>query len=153
MRVVSLLLAFALSAGPALAQQQEQQPIRESARRAAAAAAATEQPGSGRGKLFWPGLVLGVAGVTTAVLGTTVYRVEDSSTGNAPVGTYRACVAQKTDPVYATNDCDFLKGKNLKLLWGGVAVAAAGAVMMVGSANTSAEIGVGAVRFLHRVRF
>jgi hypothetical protein len=151
MRVVSLLLAFGLAASPALAQQ-PRQPIREAAEHAASAMGA-QQTHSGMGKLFWPGLALGVAGVTVVVLGTTVYRVEDSSTGNAPESAYQACVAQKKDPVYATNNCDGLKAKNLKLLWGGVAMGAAGAVMLIGSVNTSAEFGPGAVRLLHRVRF
>src|SRR3954471_10231854 len=80
----------------------------------------------GRSRLFWSGLVLGLAGVTTSVLGVTAFRVEDTSTGNAPAGTYQACVAQRSDPIYATNNCEGLKGKNRGLLWGGVAVGAAG---------------------------
>jgi hypothetical protein len=82
-----------------------------------------------------------------------VYRVEDTSTGNAPSSAFRACVAQKTDPIYAANNCDALKGKNRTLLWSGVAVGALGAVMIIGSAQTSAEVEPGGVRLLHRVRF
>jgi len=94
-----------------------------------------------------------VAGATTAVLGTTVYRVEDSSTGNAPPNAYQTCVAQKKDPVYASNQCDALKAKNVKLLTTGAVLGVVGAALMIGSAHTSAEISPGLVRFLHRVRF
>lgn len=107
----------------------------------------------GRGRLFWSGLALGVAGVTASVIGATASRVDDTSTGNAPVGTYQACVAQKTDPIYATNNCDALKGKNRGLLWGGVAAGAVGAVLMIGGTHTSAEISAGAVRVFHTIRF
>ena len=107
----------------------------------------------GRGRMFWTGLVLGLAGVTTSVLGVTAFRVEDTSTGNAPAGTYQACVAQKSDPIYATNNCEGLKGKNNALLWGGVAVGAAGAALMIGGTHTSAQISAGAVRVVHTIRF
>ena len=106
----------------------------------------------GRGKMFWSGLVLGVAGVTTSVLGVTVFRVEDSSTGNAPPGTYQSCVAQKSNPIYATNSCEALKAKNLGLLWGGGAIGGAGAALMIGS-HTSAEISAGGVRVVHTIKF
>jgi hypothetical protein len=138
MRSVSLLLMFALAAAPVAAQ--ETQPSAPSS-------------DSGRGALFWSGLALGVAGVTTAVLGTTVYRVEDSSSGNAPAGVYQTCIAQKTDPIYASNRCDGLKAKNRALLWGGVAAGALGAVLMIGNTRTHAEITPGFVRVLHTVRF
>lgn len=151
MRVLSVLLAFVLAEGSAMAQQLP--PIRASMEKAAGVAAAQQRVEGGRGKWFWPGLALGVAGVTTAVLGATVYRVEDTSTGNAPPGAFQACVAQKTDPIYATNNCDVLKGKNRKLLWSGAAVSALGAVMMIGSARTSAEVEPGVIRLLHSVRF
>jgi hypothetical protein len=118
-------------------------------------ASAQEQPSSheGRGRLFWSGLALGLAGATASVLGVTAFRVEDTSTGNAPAGTYQACVAQKSDPIYATNSCDPLKGKNRGLLWGGVAAGALGAVLMIGGTHTSAEISAGAVRVFHTIRF
>jgi hypothetical protein len=152
MKAVSVALAIALVASPALAQQ-PYQPIRESAERAAVAAAAEQDSSSSRRTVFWAGLAIGVAGVTTAVLGTTVYRVEDNSTGNAPPGAYQACVAQKANPVYATNQCDGLKAKNVKLLASGAALGALGAAMMIGGAHTSAEIGPGVIRFVHRIRF
>jgi len=117
---------------------------------------AEEQPASsdgGRGAMFWSGLALGIAGATTATLGLTAFRVEDSSTGNAPAGTFQACVAQKADPIYATNQCDALKAKNLGMLWGGVAVGAAGAVLMIRGVQTSAELQPGALRVRSRIRF
>ena len=152
-QVVTLLLVFAFAAGPAIAQDRPS--IQKSIEHAAAAAAA-EQPSATspqHGAMFWSGLALGVAGATTAVLGLTAFRVEDSSTGNAPKGTYQACIAQKADPIYATNQCDVLKAKNLGMLWGGVAVGAAGAVLMIRGVHTSAELEPGAVRVLNRIRF
>jgi hypothetical protein len=137
MRSVSILLVLVLTATPALAQ--EKQP--------------TASPITGRGAMFWSGIALGAAGVTTAVLGVTVDRVGESSTGNAPAGTYQACVAQTRDPVYATNNCDVLKGKNRTLLWTGVTVAALGAVLTIGGAHTHAELSPGFVRLLHTIRF
>ena len=137
MRSVSLLLMCALAASPVAAQEKESAPSSD----------------HGRGALFWSGLALGVAGVTTAVLGSTVYRVEDKSTGNAPAGTYQACVAQKSDPIYATNVCDGLKAKNRALLWGGVAAGALGAALMIGNAHTHADITPSFVRLVHSVRF
>lgn len=159
MRVVSMLVAIALTASPAVAQQS--QPIHASMARAAEAAAAeqtTPQPSAGsstrKGVLFWSGLGLGVAGVTTSALGLTAFRTEDSSTGNAPSGSYLACVAQKnSSPIYATNQCDALKGKNLKLLWGGVALGGLGAAMMIGGSRTSAEFSSGAIGIFHHVTF
>jgi hypothetical protein len=138
MRTVSLLLMLALAAGP-VAAQEAQSPAPSS--------------NNGRGSLFWSGLAIGVAGVTTAVLGTTVYRVEDSSTGNAPAGAFQACIAQQRDPIYAGNNCDGLKAKNRALLWSGVAAGALGALLMIGNARTHAEITPGAVRLVHTVRF
>ena len=118
---------------------------------AAGPAFAEEKPS--RGKVFWSGLALGIAGITTSVLGVTVYRVDDSSTGNAPPSSYQACVAQKSDPIYAMNACGPLKGKNRPMLWSGVAVGALGAVMMIGGTRTSAEIGPGTLRVFHTIRF
>jgi len=137
MRSVSMLLVLALTATPALAQ--EKQP--------------TTSSSDSRGPMFWSGIALGAAGVATAVLGVTVDRVGETSTGNAPAGAYQACVAQKRDPVYATNNCDVLKGKNRTLLWTGVTVAALGAVLTIGGAHTHAELSPGFVRLLHTIRF
>ena len=151
MKAVSLALAIALAATPALAQPP--QPLHESASRAAVAAAAEQDSHTNRRTLFWTGLAVALAGVTTAVLGSTVYRVEDNSTGNAPPGAYQACVAQKNDPIYASNQCDLLKAKNVTLLASGIVLGAVGAAMIVGSTHTSAEIGVGVVRVVHKIRF
>jgi hypothetical protein len=155
MRIVSVVLMLLLSVPAAFAEPQ--QPIRESATKAAAAMAAqgAQRPSeAGKGKLFWPGIVIGAAGATTSVLGLTVFRVKDSSSGAAPKGAYRACVQEAaTNALYATSDCNALKGKNLKLLWGGVAVGAVGAGMIIGSLDTSAAIGPGEVRFSRRIRF
>src|SRR5262249_24577045 len=141
MRATTLGLVCLLIAVPALAQ--EQSSVRASMARAAASAAASAPSPptrTGRGPTFWPGVALGVTGVTMAVLGTTAFRVEDSSTGNAPKGTYEACVAQQTNPIYAANQCDALKGKNLGLLWGGAALGAAGAVLIVKGIETNADL-------------
>jgi len=157
-RVVAAWLVIALTAAPVFAQEPAT-PIRASAERAAAlagpaTAAAEQSDHHPRGRMFWPGIALGVAGVTTSVLGVTVARVEDSSTGNAPPGSYRACVAQKAaDPIYATNDCGALKGKNLALLWSGVTISAVGAALVVGSTRTRAEVSAGTFGVFHTVRF
>ena len=86
-----------------------------------------------RTALFWSGLALGVAGVTTSALGLTVLRTEDSSTGNAPTGTYSGLRRAEETAIRSTptNQCDALKGKNLTLLWGGVAIAGVGAALMI----------------------
>ena len=151
MRAVSVLLVVVFASVQAFAQQPPS--VSQSIEHAAAAAA--EQPTSPahRGGLFWSGLALGIAGATTSVLGLTALRVEDSSSGNSPKGAYQACVAQKADPIYASNQCDALKGKNLKLLWGGVAVSAVGAALLIGGINAQAEIGPGAITLVKRIRF
>jgi len=152
MRVVTLVLAFVLAAGPLFAEDQPS--IRKSIDRAAAGAAAEQATArSDHRKLIWSGLALGLAGATTTALGLTAFRVEDSSSGNAPRGAYQACVAQKADPIYATSQCDALKGKNLKMLWGGVAIGAVGAALIIRGVEASAEIEPGTVRFLNRIRF
>jgi len=153
MKFLSTALIVVLATAPVFAQDQ-QPSIRASAAKAAVAAAAAQPPGGGtRRALFWSGLGVGIAGVTTAVLGVTVARVESSSSGNAPAGTYQACVAQKADPIYATNNCNALKGKNVPMLVGGVVLGAAGAALMIGSRRTSAEVSYGTIRLLHRIRF
>ena len=131
---VACLIALLVST-PALAQSQEN-PSHDS-----------------RGGLFWSGLALGIAGVTTSVLGVTVYRVDDSSTGNAPSNTYQSCIAQKADPIYASNSCDALKGKNRPMLWSGVAIGALGGVLMIRGSNTHAEITANGFRVSHTVKF
>jgi hypothetical protein len=152
MKLVSSVLVLALAATPALAQDRPSS-IRSSAEKEATAAAAQSRTEGGRGAMFWAGLGLGIAGVTTAVLGVSVARVEDSSSGNAPAGTFQACIAQKSDPIYAGNSCDALKGKNLGMVWGGVAAGAIGAALMVSGSRTSAQVAPGAIRVLHTVRF
>ena len=152
MRAASVLLVVVFTSVQAFAQ--EPPSVSQSIARAAAAAAAEQQtPPTRRGGLFWSGLALGIAGATTSVLGLTSFRVDDSSSGNSPKGTYQACVAQKADPIYASNQCDTLKGKNLKLLWGGAAVSAVGAALLIGGITAQAEIGPGAVRLVKRIRF
>jgi hypothetical protein len=159
MKAAALLAVIALTTRPALAQ--EPAPIHASIDKAAHAAAdqtssrsKVSRESGGKGGLFWSGFALGVAGVTTSALGLTVLRTEDSSSGNAPVGTYAACVAQKnSSPIYATNQCDALKGKNLKLLWGGVALSGVGAALMIRGSNTSAELTPAAIGLFHHLHF
>jgi hypothetical protein len=157
MRAVSLLVVLTLTASPVLAQQPA--PIRASIEKAAETAAQTPaQPMTGNASgqksgLFWSGVALTVAGATSSVLGLTAFRTESSSTGNAPTGTYQACVALRdSNPIYAGNQCEALKAKNLKLLWGGVALAGVGAALMI-SSNTSAELSPGSIGFFHHWRF
>jgi hypothetical protein len=159
MKAAALLVVIALAATPVVAQ--EPAPIHASIARAAHASAEQSAPQSGGGRsaaggraLFWSGLALGVAGVTTSMLGLTVLRTEDSSTGNAPAGTYAACVAQRnSNPVYATNQCDGLKAKNLKLLWGGVAVSGLGAALMIRGSHTSADLTPTSIGLFHHWHF
>ena len=158
MRVLSLCVAAVLCASPAAAQQT---PIRASLDRAAAAAAQRPPDASGstsphakRSAVFWSGLAVSVAGVTTTTLGLTALRTDRTSTGNAPDATYRSCVALRdSDPIYASSQCGALKGKNLRLLWGGVAVAGAGAALMIGGRRTSAELSPGRIGLFHRWAF
>ena len=135
MRVVACCLTVLLAAAPVFAEDSQPR--------------STE----GRGAMFWTGLALGVAGVATSVLGVTAFRVDDTSSGNAPNSSYQACIAQKVDPIYATNSCDALKGKNRPMLWSGVAASVLGAALMIRGSNTSAEISQHAVRVSHTIRF
>ena len=159
MKAAALLVVIALTATPVAAQ--ERAPIHASIAKAAHESAEQSSPRSAEGRspargraLFWSGVALGVAGVTTSALGLTVLRTEDSSTGNAPAGTYAACVALKnSNPVYATNQCDALKGKNLKLLWGGVALSGAGAALMILGSHTSADVTATSIGLFHHLRF
>jgi hypothetical protein len=159
MKAATLLVVIALTATPVAAQ--ERAPIHASIAKAADESAEQSSPRSAEGRspaggraLFWSGVALGVAGVTTSALGLTVLRTEDSSTGNAPAGTYAACVAQRnSSPVYATNQCDALKGKNLKLLWGGVALSGVGAALMIYGSSTSADVTPTSIGLFHHLRF
>ena len=167
MKAVSLVVVLTLTASSALAQQSidspaqnRQMPIRASIEKLTAADAGqpatptASRPSGQKGRLFWSGLALGAAGVATAGLGLTALRTEDSSTGNAPTGTYQACVALRdSNSIYAGNQCGVLKAKNLKLLWGGVALGGAGAVLMVSGMNTSAELSSGSIGLFHHWRF
>jgi len=135
MRAGVACLIVVLVATPALAQSPE------------------HTPSSSRGHLFWSGLVLGIAGVTMSVVAVTVERVEDTSTGNAPPGTFQSCMAQKADPIYASNNCDALKAKNVPLLWSGVAVGAVGGVLMIRGSQTRAEISTTGFRVSHTLKF
>ena len=104
--------------------------------------------------MFWTGLALGIAGVVTSVAAVTVARVEDTSTGNAPPGTYQACVAQKAaDPIYASNSCEALKAKNVPMLWGGVGAGARGGGLMIRGANPRAALPPHGFRLSHTVKF
>ena len=135
MRVVACCLTVLLAAAPAFADE------------------AQAGPTAGRGAMFWTGLAVGVAGVATSVLGVTAFRVDDTSSGNAPNNSYQACIAQRVDPIYASNNCDALKGKNRPMLWSGVAAGVLGAALMIRGSNTSAEISQHAVRVSHTIRF
>jgi hypothetical protein len=152
MKAAALSLIAILAASPAVAQSSEH-PIATSAAKAVAAVAVEQDSPGARHKLFWPGLALGVAGVATGVLAVTVARVEDNSSGNAPPTAYRACVAQKKDPIYATNDCGALKAKNAPVLAAGVALGAAGAGLMIAGSRTSAAVGPGVIRLVYKIRF
>jgi len=152
MKTLATLLAFTLTASSVRAE--ERQPIREGVAKAADTLAAQPAERTGRGKLFWPGVAVGAAGVTTALLAVSVFRIESDSAGNSPASTYSECVTQKNSiPAYAGNDCNALRGKNTKLMWGGVALGAVGAVMTIGSAQTGAQIEPGVIRLVHRFRF
>src|SRR5262245_39295503 len=104
MKLVSSLLIAALMATPAFAGDPNA-PIRASAEKAAAAAAAAQTDGK-KPPLFWTGLAVGLAGVTTAVMAVSVARVESRSTGNAPASTFQSCEALKSDPIYASSECN-----------------------------------------------
>src|SRR5262249_31429157 len=115
--------------------------------------AAAQPSRDGRSRLFWSGLALGLAGVATGIVASTVARVEEDSSGNAPTTAYQACVAQKRDPIYAGNNCDALKATNVPLLAAGVALGAAGGVLMIAGSRVSADVAPGVVRLAYRVRF
>lgn len=152
MRVVTLVLAFVLAAGPALAQ--EQPSIRSSIEHAAAAASSEPSSDTSRHPLFWSGLALAAAGTMVAILGTTAFKSEETASGNAPTGSFQGCEALKSNPVYAANQCDVLKGPNPGIVWSGIGVASLGITLMaLQRAHSSIEIGPGAVRVQHRIKF
>jgi len=109
---------------------------------------------AGSGVLFWSGLAVGIAGVTTSALGLTALRTEDTSTGNAPSGTYLACVAQKKQQ-------PDLRDESMRRAEGQESQAALGRRgdwrpwrrMMIGGSRTSAELSSGAIGIFHHVTF
>lgn len=151
-RTVALLLTLGLGAGPAIAQER---PLAAAIEQAGTAGAAGQAAGSTRAnKAFWAGIILAGTGAAIATLGATVAKSGDTTSGNTPESAYAACDAQKANPVYAGNRCDLLKGPHSGMLWGGVAVAAAGLTLaLVKAPGGSLEIGVGHVTYRHRVRF
>jgi hypothetical protein len=149
-RAICLLLAIGLPSSPVLAQQS----IRESATRAATTSATEArdqgQTGHSRAK-FWTGAILAAAGGTAIVLGSTVLRTADATSGNTPIGAYDSCLALKSNPVYRGNDCEVLKGPNAAVVIGGSIAAAAGVTfMMLGSPHSSVAFGPGIVKIRHR---
>ena len=151
-RVVTVLLITGLLASPAIAGPT----IKESATNAARAAAERTQTQPAlkpvqRGR-FITGIAVAGAGGAAIILGTTAFRTEDSTSGNAPAGAYQACVALKTNPVYRGNDCDPLKGPNKAMVIGG-AVAAAGGVALMMSATAHDSVSFGPTRLVYRHRF
>jgi len=150
---VSLLLVTGLLSSPVIAGPS----INESATRAARAAA-DRQPQAPitqrqRGR-FFTGASIAAAGGAAIILGTTAFRTEDSTSGNAPAGAYQSCVALKTNPVYTGNDCDPLKGPNKAAVIGGAIAAAGGvALMMSATAHDSVTFGPGRLVYRHRFSF
>ena len=151
-QAVSLVLLTGLLASPAIAGPS----ISESATRAARAAAGNTQAQPAvqpvqRGR-FISGIIVAGAGGAAIILGTTAFRTEDSTSGNAPVGAFQSCVALKTNPVYRGNECDSLKGPNRAMVIGG-AVAAAGGVALMMSATAHDSVSFGPTRLVYRHRF
>jgi len=148
---VTLLLITGLLASPAIAGPS----INESATRAARAAADAQAPPAikqvQRGRLI-TGIMVAGAGGAAIILGTTAFRTEDTTSGNAPAGAYASCVALKTNPVYRGNDCDALKGPNKAAVIGGAIAAASGVALMM-SATAHDSVSIGATRLVYRHRF
>ena len=153
-QAVSLLLVSGLSASPVFAGPT----IGESVTRAARAAAENAPPQPPikqrqRGR-FITGVAVAAAGGAAIILGTTAFRTEDTTSGNAPAGAYQSCVALKTNPVYRGNDCDALKGPNKAAVIGGAIAAASGvALMMSATARDSVTFGPTRLVYRHRVSF
>jgi hypothetical protein len=142
-----LLLVVSLGTSPVWAQH----PLQDSAASQAAAAAATQ---SSRRPLFLTGVVLGIAGGAAIVIGTTVAKTTNSTSGNSPTNTFDSCEALKANPVYRGNECDVLKGPNTALVVGGAVLAAAGVTLaIVGAPHSSIAFGPGSVAIRHRLTF
>ena len=151
-QAVSFLLVTGLLASPAIAGPS----ISESATRAARAAADNTQAQPAANQIqhgrFITGIIVAGAGGAAIILGTTAFRTEDTTSGNAPAGSYLTCVALKTNPVYRGNDCDALKGPNKAAVIGGAIAAASGVALMM-SATAHDSVSVGATRLVYRHRF
>jgi hypothetical protein len=149
-----LFLVVVLTAGPALAQQHSGRPLREAASAAAVQAAAATSPPSARRPLFLTGVILGLAGGTAIVLGGTVAKTEDSTSGNTPDNGFQSCESLKSNPVYQGNQCEVLKGPNTALVIGGAIAAAAGVTLaLIGAPHSSVTLTPGGVRVRHRLTF
>ena len=149
-----LVLSLVLVAGPASAQQPSQHPLADSAAAAATQAAASTPAQPPHRAMFVTGVVLGLAGGTAIILGSTVAKTEDSTSGNTPESGFASCEALRSNPVYAGNQCSVLKGPNTALVIGGAIAAGAGvALAIIGAPNSSVAFGPGMVRFRHRVAF
>jgi hypothetical protein len=148
-----LVLVGSLLPCPALAQQR---PLTESAHRVAVAQAqqTTVQPASRRGSRFWSGAALLVAGGSAIVLGTTALKSADATSGNAPSGSFDACVAlQQSNPVYRGNACGVLKGPRTPVVIAGAIAAGAGATLMMLGSSSSVVVDAAGVRVRHRFTF
>lgn len=144
MKIIAGFLIVVLSSAPALAQQ----PVRATAEREAARIAA-EQTGRRHAKSLLAGAVVASAGATVAILGATAFRTERTTSGNTPPTSFAQCEALKSNPVYAGNQCDALKGPNLAMVGSGIAVAALGATLMaIGSSRGSVQIRPNGVQFV-----
>ena len=152
--VACILLVVGLAAQPALAQQPIQDAARRATTTAASNSAAQDQSTSGHSGKFFAGAALVAAGGTAIILGTTVLKTADSTSGNTPPGMFDDCVALKANPVYSGNACDVLKGPNSAAVIGGAIAAAAGAaLMMLGSSNSSIAFGPTGIALRHKVTF
>ena len=96
--------------------------------------------------MFVTGVVLGLAGGAAIILGSTVAKTEDSTSGNTPESGFDSCEALRSNPVYAGNQCSVLKGPNTALVIGGAIAAGAGvALAIIGAPNSSVAFGPGMV--------
>jgi hypothetical protein len=139
MKSILVVLAVILSVTPGFAQTP-------------AAPQATQDTHVGRS--FWPGVMLAIAGSTVAILGGTALKSDDYTSGNTPLSAFPQCEAMKSNPVYAGNACDLLKGPNLRIVWSGVGAAALGVTLMaIGSAHSRIEVGPRSARFVYRKNF